>query len=368
MAEDEQGIGSKAKSRVDRLREKYPFVDHVVRMQQHYSKIQGNVLAGAVTYFGFLSFFPILALAFAVVGYVSIAYPDARQNLTTAIEQLLPGIISSSGQPGTISLKDIEDAKAFAGVIGFAGVLYSGLGWLSGMRGALRDAFHVPQSQRRSFIVGKGVDLVTMVVIGLVLIVSVGISGVVKGLTDDIVSSMGLDGFGLAQPIVWVVGVLLGIAASTLLLFIIYWVLPDPDIPARALWQGALLGAVAFEVLKQLVVNVLGGVGGSPFAPLAIAITLVVWINYFSRIIMYGAAWAMTSDLAATVTESRRAKSEARVAAAAVSPVNAHIAAMTQEHEPGPHAKGRFDAGSALVGAAAVAVAAAVLGRRDDDR
>lgn len=42
-------------------------------------------------------------------------------------------------------------------------------------------------------------------------------------------------------------------------------------------------------------VNVLGGVGGSPFAPLAIAITLVVWINYFSRLVLYGAAWAFTT-------------------------------------------------------------------------
>ncbi len=368
MAEDKQGIGSKAKGRIERLRARYPFVDHVVRMQAHYAKIQGNVLAGAVTYFGFLSFFPILALAFAVVGYVSIAYPDARENLITAIEQLLPGVISSDGQPGTISLKDIEDAKAFAGVIGFAGVLYSGLGWLSGMRKALRDAFQVPESRRRSFVVGKGVDLATMVVIGLVLIVSVGISGVVKGLTDDIVSSMGLDGFGLAQPVVWLVGLVLGVAASTLLLFIIYWVLPDPDIPTRALWQGALLGALAFEVLKQVVVNVLGGVGGSPFAPLAIAITLVVWINYFSRIIMYGAAWAMTSELSTAAIESRRAKSEAFVAAAAVAPVNARVPVMAHRQAPTPSPKGRFDAGSALVGAAAAAVAAAVLSRRDDDR
>ncbi len=368
MADDEQGLVSGVKGRVERLRRRYPFFDHVIRMQAHYSKVQGNVLAGAVTYFGFLSFFPILALAFAVVGYVSIAYPDARQNLATAIEQLLPGIISSSGNPGTISLKDIEDAKAFAGVIGFAGVLYSGLGWLSGMRSALRDAFQIPQSQRRSFIVGKGVDLAMLTVIGLVLIVSVGISGVVKGLTDSIVSSIGLDGFGLAQPIVWVVGVVLGVAASTLLLFIMYWVLPDPDIPRRALWQGALLGAVAFEILKQLVVNVLGGVGGSPFAPLAIAITLVVWINYFSRIIMYGAAWAMTSDLTASVIESRRTKSEAVVAAAAAAPVNANVPLWAAEESGEPTPKGRFDTGSALVGAAAVAVAAAVLGRRDGGR
>ncbi len=368
MAEDEKGLVAEAKGRFAGLRRRYPLLDHVIRMQGHYTKVQGNVLAGAVTYFGFLSFFPILALAFALVGYLSIAYPDARDNLTTAVEQLLPGIISGSGKPGTISLKEIEDAKAAAGLIGFAGVLYSGLGWLSGLRAALRDAFEIPQSRNPNFVVGKAVDLATLLVIGLVLMVSVGISGAVKGLADTLISAVGLDGFVLATPLVWSIGLALGLVASTALFFVMYRLLADPDIPPRALWQGALLGAAAFELLKLVVVNVLGGVGGSTFAPLAIAITLVVWINYFSRLVLYGAAWSMTSDLSRSVIESRRVKSDAAVAAAAVAPINAHVPVMTSAETTGAASRGRFDAGSALVGAAAVAVAAAMFGRRDDGR
>ena len=34
-----------------------------------------------MTYFAFLSFFPILALAFFVVGYIAQVYPDAQNNL-----------------------------------------------------------------------------------------------------------------------------------------------------------------------------------------------------------------------------------------------------------------------------------------------
>ena len=60
----------------------------MVRTQQHYSAVKGNLQAGAVTYFAFLSFFPILALAFAVIGYVSRIYPDAQQNLVDAIESV----------------------------------------------------------------------------------------------------------------------------------------------------------------------------------------------------------------------------------------------------------------------------------------
>ena len=147
--------------------------------------MQGNQLAGAVTYFGFLSFFPILALAFSVVGYVSAAFPDARDSLITAIEQLFPGIVSvEPGKRGRSASRTSRDAKVTAGIIGFLVLLYSGLGWLSGLRVALEDAFEVPRSRKASFVVGKAIDLAALAVIGTVMIMSVGISGTVTGLAD----------------------------------------------------------------------------------------------------------------------------------------------------------------------------------------
>ena len=62
-------------------------------MQQHYGRVNAGSQAGAVTYFAFLSFFPILALAFFVVGYIARYFPDAQSNLVDGIEQVLPGMI-----------------------------------------------------------------------------------------------------------------------------------------------------------------------------------------------------------------------------------------------------------------------------------
>ena len=100
---------------------------------------------------------------------------------------------------------------------------------------------------------------------------------------------------------------MLGLLASTVLFYAIYRILGHPPRAAdRTLWQGALLGAAGFEVLKFLVVNVIGALGGSAFAPLAIAVTLAVWINYFSKLVVYGAAWAMTSPLTSRGAASPR--------------------------------------------------------------
>ena len=351
-----------AKERLARLRRRFPFLDHVLKTQEHYTKIQGNQLAGAVTYFGFLSFFPILALAFSVVGYISVYFPDARDSLITAIEELFPGIVSSTGEAGTISLKDIESAKVAAGIIGFLVLLYSGLGWLSGLRVALEDAFEVPRSLKPNFLIGKATDLATLALIGVVMILSVGISGTVTGLAHSILDAIGLDGVWIGEPLLWALGVLLGLAFSTLLFWVMFKLLANPELPARPLLEGAIFGAIAFELLKWLVVNVIGTVGGSAFAPLAISITLVVWINYCSRLVMYGASWTMTSAMSHEALARRSVASEAAVVAADLAPLNARIPVSERE----PVVSGRFDLGSALVGAAAGAVAAFVLNRPEE--
>jgi membrane protein len=362
MAEEQSGVIGTVKAALAAARRRSRFLDHILNMLKHYGNVQGGVLAGAVTYFGFLSFFPLLALAFAVVGYIARDYPSAEDNLVTAIQQIFPGIVTVNGGHNTISMNQIKDAKAAAGIIGFVGVLYSGLGWMSGLRQALQGAFQIPPSKKYNFIVGKAVDLAVMAILGLVLIVSVGTSGVVKGLTDNLISWIGLSGSSIGAPLVWAIGILLGLAASTLLFFVMYRLLGAPDIDAKPLWQGALLGAIGFELLKLLVVNVLGAVGGSPFAPLAIAITLVVWINYFSRLVMYGAAWAMTSELSASALAIRAARQLAAEQLAAAGEESATPVGRKPEAAvtaTGTLA-GRFDPGSAIAGAAA-GVAAFVL-------
>jgi len=361
MGEEKSG-GFKAK--LEAARRRYPWLDHVLAMNEHYGKVQGNVLAGAVTYFGFLSFFPILAIAFAVVGYVSARFPDARENLITAIEQLFPGIVSEDGAPGTISLQQIENSSAAAGLIGFVTLLYTGLGWVSGQRQALETAFVVPASAKRKFLPGKAIDLGALVAIGFFLILSVAIAGSVTTVADNMLDVVNLDETALGGPILWVLGVVLGLAASTVLFMAMFRLLGHPDLPARALWQGALLGAVGFEALKLIVVTVLGSVGGSPFAPLAVAITLVVWINYFSRLVFYGASWAVTSRRGHDLRSRDRAEAAVAVAdsdpavlARPVEPAQAKGGASTSP-------RGRFDAGSAVIGAVAGFVTARLLRRR----
>ena len=287
-------------AKIQEVRQRRPFVDHLVRTVEHYGSVKGSLQAGAVTYFAFLSFFPILALAVFAVGQLARIYPDANHQLVKAIDQVLPGMVGSG--PGEISLSSVQSFSGWAGLIGLLGVMYSGLGWLSALREALEAVFELPTKEQPNFIVGKLRDLVTLAVVGLTLLVAVAISGAVIGFSGKILDAVGL-GTSLS-PLLIVLSVVIGLGANTLLFYALFRLLVEPHAPQRSLWSGALLGAVGFEVLKQLSGYLISSTKQQPaFQAFGIALILLVWINYFSRVVLYSAAFAHTSREARAVSE-----------------------------------------------------------------
>lgn len=288
-------LGERLTSYVDAVRRRSRLVDHLVRMQEHYSAVKAGRQAGAVTYFGFLSFFPILALAFFAVGLVSRVYGDARQDLADALNTVMPGLIGTD--EGQATLQQIERAASTVGIIGAVVLLYTGLGWLSAMRDALTTVFETPPERQPGFVAAKLRDLLVLLIIGSVLFVSVVVAGLVGGFSNDVV-----DWLDLGVDLGWLVRLLtvaIGVGADLLLFFLVFRLLGRTRAPRSALWQGALLGALAFEVLKQLSTLLLQATQGSvAFQAFGIALIVLVWINYFSRIVLYAASFAHTAPSA----------------------------------------------------------------------
>lgn len=298
---------SNVKARVAEVRERRPVVDHFARMIEHYGKVKGSALAASVTYFAFLSFFPILALAFAIFGQVTKVYEGADDALVEAANSVLPGLV---GPPDGVSLATLQGAAPGIFSLGLILALYSGLGWLSGLRAALVEVFEEPPREQPNFVMGKLRDILALLSLGSILLVSVAVSGVATKLLSPI-----LDALGLGAVAFWLLGALaiaLGMAANTLLFYAFFRLLASPEVPSRSLWSGALLGAVAFEILKQVSTLLLRSTANSDaFQAFGIALILVVWINYFSRVVVLAAAWAHTSPQARAIREAREAVDQA---------------------------------------------------------
>ncbi|MFT4288839.1 YihY/virulence factor BrkB family protein [Nocardioides sp.] len=266
-----------------------------MRTQENYGAVGGSQQAAAVTYFGFLSFFPVLALAVFAVGLVARVWPDAQAGLADAINQVVPGLVGSG--EGQVSLSDVQRFSGWAGLVGLLGVLYAGLGWISALRTALQVVFDVPAAERPGWLRGKLNDLVALIGVGAVLFVSVVGAGLVTGWTDDV-----LGWLGLGQGASWAVSLIALVIAwvvDVVLFFALFRLVGRPAVPGRSLWQAAMLGGVGFEILKALSFLVLGSVRGSPaFQAFGVAVVLLVWMNYFMQVVLYGASWAQTSPAA----------------------------------------------------------------------
>lgn len=275
-------------------------VDRVRRTVARYGEHRASLLAAATTYFAFLSFFPILALAFAGVGFASQVFPSARESLETALSELLPGMIGDG--PRQLSVDDIRAASGAAAGLGLVTVLYSGTGWISGMRTALGAIFESSAPAAGDGVVatvGRYVmdrvrDAAALLAIGGTLLLSVGVSGAASGFSARIADALGLD-----RSVGWLLAgtaIAVGLLAKTVLFLAMFRLLARPAAGWRALVSGAVLGAIGFEILTQASGLLLASTGQQPaFQAFGIALILLVWIYYTQRLVLFAAAWAATA-------------------------------------------------------------------------
>jgi len=297
-------LKEKITAKITELRARFPALDRVVRTQEHYGEVGASQQAGAITYFGFLSTFPILALAFFAVGQIAKVYAGAESDLVDAIDQVLPGLVGDGA--GQLKIADIESAAGAVGIVGAVGLLYAGLGFVDGLRKALEAVFVVPDKDQPGFVAAKLRDLVALIGLGLILLVAVAFTGLIRTFSVNVLDWIGLDqGFGWLIVLLTLV---LGLAANTVLFFSMFHLAPQKDTPKRPLWAGALLGAVGFEILKQASALLLKATQGQPaFQAFGIALILVVWIHYTSMVILYAASYAHVRATPADADDPERA-------------------------------------------------------------
>ncbi|GAA4211057.1 inner membrane protein YhjD [Streptosporangium oxazolinicum] len=270
---------------------RWHWLDHLVRTFQRYQIQAGDRLAGAVSYFAFLSFFPIIALAFAVFGYFLSTRPGATEALETAINQYLPGLAAR------LPIKQIAESRTSAGVIGLLGLLYAGLGAIDALRGALREISMTTEAPL-NFFLAKLRDLAALVTVGTTMVTSVLVAGFATQATGVVAGWFGLSGSLVATATIWLAGLAVSVLTDVVVFLVILRGLGRSRQPLRVLLRGALLGAAGFALLKQLAALILSGTLNNPvYGVFAVVVGLLVWINLSARVIMYAAAWTATASL-----------------------------------------------------------------------
>ncbi|MEV7777961.1 YihY/virulence factor BrkB family protein [Kitasatospora sp. NPDC088351] len=268
------------------------------RVYEHFSAARGNRLAGAVTFFGFLALFPLLTVALAIA--VATLTDSRVADIEKRVSDQLPGISDALNLPSLV---------ANAGTVGLVSgllLLVSGLGWVDTMRTSIRDIWQLPEDDGNP-VLRKAWDCAVLFGLGVVSLFSLAASAAGTTLAGRIADWIGLGTGGPGGYLLTAVGLLIAVASDTLLFA--YLLAPFPRIGGqhrRDVLQGALIGAVGFELLKILLASYLGSVAGkSLYGAFGVPVALLLWINFVSRLLMYCVAWTALADPAAARDRAR---------------------------------------------------------------
>jgi membrane protein len=292
-AKAEAGDGSAGPTKLEQLRARYAWLDHLVRAGQRYTERHGDHYAAAITYFSVLSLVPLILAGVAIAGYVLFFNPALLEELRSGVSENLPAGLNELIDP---IIANAIDNRGTLGIVALLGALYTGVGWMSNLRAALSEQWgHVPEAppmaKRLLF------DLLTLAGLGAALVGSFAITGIASGATRAVLGFVGLADQVWAQVLLVVLGVLLGLLANWLIFLWVIARLPRQHATLRSAARAALLGAVGFEVLKQVMNIYLGTVSTSPTgAVIGPFVGLLVFVFFVSRFLLFVTAWAATAQ------------------------------------------------------------------------
>ncbi|MCO8129387.1 YihY/virulence factor BrkB family protein [Acidimicrobiia bacterium EGI L10123] len=251
----------------ERLAE-YPVLGWLLRVQERFGEVKGTALANGIALQAFLSLFPLLILAVAVVGFV------AADDVTFADE-----VIDSLGIAADDQLaEDLRDAidtakenRGTTGAIGLATLLWSGLNVVVALQRAVDSTWQTLGTGLKDKLKAIGVVAGG----GVILVGSLALSALINFLP------------GFFAPL----SVLAGLAVDFALFLWLFWALGRVHVGWRALAPGAAFCAVGFEVLKlvgtvyvpKLVAN-----SSALYGSLGIVVAILLWLAFFGRLVVYG--------------------------------------------------------------------------------
>jgi membrane protein len=255
------------KEKLDRLGDRWKWFGTVLRVQKRYGELNGNYLASSVTLSAFLSIFPLLLFAIAVLGFVSAGKPDLAASVTKNL-----GLTGTAANEITNAIDTAQNSRQVASVVGVVGLLWSGLGLVAAVQYAINAAWQVTGRGWRDKLKG----LLWLAGATLLILNSFALAAVINFLP------------GWLAPL----GIVAGLSVNLGLWVWTFKVLGTRDVGWKSLLPGAVVGAIGLEVLKALGAFYVPRAVSSAsalYGTLGVVFALLAWLLFFGRLVVYSA-------------------------------------------------------------------------------
>jgi YihY family inner membrane protein len=238
---------------------------------------QGPYLTALITYYGFLSLFPLLLLMVTVLGYVLQGDPQLQARLLSSTIAEFP-IIGSQLRDNVHALKGSGVALA----IGVLGTLYGCLGLAGATQNALNRAWAVPRNERPNPIALRARSLLLLLVLGAGVIVTTALSG--------LPTAAGALGATLAT---WlgIVAIPLATVVNVALFMVAFRVLTARRVPWRQLRIGAIVAGIGWQIVQILGTYLVTLLQGAPetYGDFGLVLGAIAWIYLLALVVVFAA-------------------------------------------------------------------------------
>jgi YihY family inner membrane protein len=271
-----QGLFDRALSKVDDLQQATRPSSLVVAVLKRYSEDRASRQAALITFYGFLSVFPLLLLLVTAVALL-VSEPTLKHHLVDSVLAQFPVI----GPSLENSIEAISIGNNFAVTASILGLLWGCFGITNSLQAASAALWRRPRTEDPSLWGRLGKGLALLGVLGSVAVVS----SVGAGLAANSVERVGLGG-NVGRTVAY--GAVLVVNAAGYLGA--FKLLSPPGTSWRALWPGTVLGAVGWTALQVLAGWLIGHRlqhANQFYGSIAVVLGLIFWINLGAQLFLY---------------------------------------------------------------------------------
>lgn len=266
-----------------------------LRTVSGYSADRCGIAAAGITYFALISIFPLALVGLSIAGFIFSGDAD-QQRLLDALMERLP-IQEGGGREDLAGV--INSIVAARGTLGIAGIisgLYTGSALFTSVRVALNGIFG--GEKKRSFIVGKLIDIGMVVLFGGILVLSTGASFALTFLVRFAEDLVGSDAASVTRFAMTAAYFTIPPLVSVGFFLLLYTRIPVQAVSARRALPGAVLAALLFEVLKggfgQYAANF--GNYDKTYGSLGFVVLLLAFIYFAGQVMLLGAEAARATS------------------------------------------------------------------------
>ena len=254
----------------DRFQQRQKWLAIPMAVIKKFSDDGGGNLAAVVTYYAFLSLFPLLLVMVTILGFVL----QGNESAADAVEK---SVLSQFPVIGDYIKVNALTGHVGALIIGLVISLWGGLGITNAIQNAFDQVWAVPRKDRPDFLQWRLKGLLLIVSLGGLFIVATVASGLITGLGGTWVK---------------VGGIVISLLVNFALFLCAFRFMTSATIGTSCLWIGVVTASLLWVILQLvggIYINHVYRHASSVYSQFALVIALLIWLRLGAQVTLYAA-------------------------------------------------------------------------------